>query len=217
MPPAAPSEPSPPLRPDIARCGGEWPAALIADEIEAGRLRALIVARRQPAHRASGAAARAAAALEQIDALVVLDVQHNGTTELATHVFACAGQLERADVLPLELNANAVYQHYTEPVVPPRDDRPPMWQTLARIGSGIGLDVLGSGTDPLTVTTDDMLARLARGERARSGCARRAASPSRAGPVYDWVGSRLPNGRWNLAPQPLVAQLAALGRRRRSC
>ena len=210
LPPAAPSEPSPPSRPDIARSGGEWPAALIADEIEAGRLRALIVAGANLLTALPGAAAPHRRPRSRSTPSSCSTCNTTARPSSATHVFACAGQLERADVLPLELNANAVYQHYTEPVVPPRDDRPPMWQTIARIGSGIGLDVIGSGTDPLTVTTDDMLARLARGsalERLRAA----GDVAIEGGPAYDWVGSRLPKGRWDLAPQPLVAQLAALG------
>jgi anaerobic selenocysteine-containing dehydrogenase len=208
LPRAAAPEPSPPSRPDIARCGGEWPATLIPDEIAAGRLRALVVlgsnlvtALPQPA--------RVQAALEAIDTLVVLDVVDNGTTDAATHVFACAGQFERADVLPLELNANAVYQHYTDAVVTPRADRPPMWQTLGRIAAGLGLDALGGGVDPIDTTTEAMLTRMSRGDAlARLRDAGGIAIES--GPVYDWVRSRIPAGRWNLAPAVLLEQLDLL-------
>jgi anaerobic selenocysteine-containing dehydrogenase len=207
LPEAAPSAPSAMSRPDIARCGGEWPASVIPDEIEAGRLRALIGLGANLITAVPGPE-RMARALADIDVLIVLDVQRNSTSDLATHVFACAGQLERPDVLPLELNANAVYQHYSEPVVTPRDDRPPMWQTMARIGAGVGLDVLG-GVDPLATTTDEMLARMARGTALAD---LRAAGGLRveSGPVYGWVRSRLPFGRWDLAPERLVAQLEAL-------
>ena len=206
LPRAAPTEPRSAVRPDIARCGGEWPAALIPDEIEAGRLRALVVMGANLI-TALPEPERVAAALAAIDVLVVIDVVHNDTSDLATHVFASAGQLERPDVLSLEPNANVMYQQYTEPAVPPRADRPPMWQTLGRISAGIGLDALGGGDDPLALTPDAMFARLARGDGVE---VLRAAGGFHAEPAprYGWVFPRLPAGTWQLAPGRLVAQLA---------
>ena len=142
---------------------GEWPAALIADEIESGRLRALVVLGANLL-TALPEPARLGPALAALDALIVLDVVHNDTSDLATHVFSCAGQLERPDVISLEPNAAFRYQQYTDAVVAERDDRPPMWQTLARIGAGIGLDVLGDGADPRSVSPDEMFRRFARGD-----------------------------------------------------
>jgi anaerobic selenocysteine-containing dehydrogenase len=208
LPAAAPTEPRSAARPDVARCAGEWPAALIPDEIESGRLRALIVVGSNLI-TALPDPERLTRAFEAIDALVVIEIQRTATTELATHVFACADQLERPDVLPMEMNANVVYQQYSQAVVPPRDDRPPLWQTLARIGTGVDLDVLGGNTDPLSVTTDDVLTRMARGTaladlRARGGL------HVESGPVYGWIKQRLPFGCWNLAPDQLLDQLSAL-------
>jgi len=206
LPRAASTEPRSAARPDVARCGGEWPAALIPDEIEAGRLRALVVLGANLI-TALPEPERVAAALAAIDVLVVIDVVHNDTSDLATHVFASAGQLERPDVISLEPNANVMYQQFTEPAVPPRADRPPMWQTLGRIGAGIGLDVLGGGDDPLSLSSDDMFARLARGDGIQ---ALRAAGGFHVEPApqYGWVFPRLPAGSWQLAPERLVAQLA---------
>jgi anaerobic selenocysteine-containing dehydrogenase len=181
---------------------------LIPDEIEAGRLRALVVLGANLI-TALPEPERVARALAAIDVLVVIDVVHNDTSELGTHVFASAGQLERPDVISLEPNANVMYQQYTEPVVVPRADRPPMWQTLARIAAGIGLDALGGseGADPLATTSDEMFARFARGDGVE---VLRAAGGFHVepGPRYGWVASRLPTGSWQLAPDRLVAQLA---------
>jgi anaerobic selenocysteine-containing dehydrogenase len=209
LPRTAAIEPPSPARPDVARCGGEWPAALISDEIESGRLRALVVLGANLT-TALPDPARLAPALERIDALVVVDVQHTPTTDRATHVFASAGQLERPDVISLEPNASVMYQHWTDAVVTPSDDRPPMWRTLARIAAGLGHDLLGTSEapgDPMHTTSEEMFARLARGDgvaalRAGGGL---VVEP---GPRYGWVQSRLPFGRWNLAPRRLVAQLA---------
>ena len=211
LPRAAPIEPSSPARPDVARCGGEWPASLISDEIEAGRLRALIVLGGNLL-TATPDPDRLAAALAKIDVLVALDVVHNGTTELATHVFATAGQLERPDVISLEPNAAFRYQHYTDAVLPALSERPPMWRTLARIGTGLGLEVLtgrDGPLDPETATPDDVFALLAKGagviELRETG-----GIHVEGGPLHGWVRRRLPFGRWNLAPQRLIDQLAAV-------
>jgi anaerobic selenocysteine-containing dehydrogenase len=211
LPSAAPIAPASPARPDVARCGGEWPAALIVDEIESGRLRALVVLGANLL-TALPEPERLAEALARIDALVVLDVVSNATTELATHVFACAGQLERPDVISLETNASARYQQYTDAVVAPRPERPPMWETLVRIGAGIGLDVLAGRqtvVESTSVTPDQMFERLARG----AGVAELRAAGGihvEGGPLYDWVRPRLPHGRWDLAPVRLADQLSAL-------
>jgi formylmethanofuran dehydrogenase subunit D len=134
-------------------------------------------------------------------------VQRTPTSDIGTHVFACADQLERSDILPLEINANAVYQQYTDAVVDAPSSKPPMWRTLCNIGRGIGLDMLGSDADPDAVSTETMLDRLSRGV---------SLAPLReveevyveAPGAFGWVQSRLPLGRWDLAPGALVEQLA---------
>jgi anaerobic selenocysteine-containing dehydrogenase len=208
LPPVGQPAPGPPSRPDIARCGGEWPASLIPDEIEAGRLRALFVLGGNLI-TALPNPERVERALRNIDALVVLDVQRTATTDVASHVFACADQLERPDTLPLELNANAVYQQYTDAVVAAPATRPPMWRTIGNIARGLGLDLLGSGADPDTVPTETVLARIARSvplETLRQSDDVYIEAPA----AYGWVTPRLPLGKWNLAPEPLVDQLASM-------
>jgi anaerobic selenocysteine-containing dehydrogenase len=207
LPAVGPPAPGCPTRPDIPPCGGEWPASLIPDEIEAGRLRALIVVGGNLV-TALPDTERVVRALGAIDVLVGLDIQHTPTTDLATHVFACADQLERPDVLPLEMHASALYQQYTDAVVTPPPRRPPLWRTLCHIARGVGLDMLGHDADPDDVTNEDMLARLARRfplEELRGGGVR-----TEAPAVYGWVQPRLPLGRWELAPSPLVEQLATV-------
>jgi anaerobic selenocysteine-containing dehydrogenase len=209
LPPVGPPAPGPPSRPDIPRSGGEWPASLIPDEIEAGRLRALFVMGGSLITSLPNTE-RVERALRAIDALVVLDVQRTATTDVATHVFACADQLERPDTLPLELNASAVYQQYTDAVVAAPASRPPMWRTVCNIARGLGLDLLGSGAEPDSVDTERILARIARGvplATLRESNDVYIESPA----AYGWVTSRLPLGKWNLAPQPLVDQLATIG------
>ena len=66
--------------------------------------------------------------LTSVDVLAVLDVQHTETTALATHLLPVAGQLERAD-LPVFLDASypVPFTQYGQRVVPPAEDRRPMW------------------------------------------------------------------------------------------
>jgi len=208
LPAAATSGAGSPTRPDIPRCGGEWPASLIPDEIEAGRLRALVVVGANLLASLPDAL-RVKRALQAIDALVVLDVQHTATTDVATHVFACADQVERPDILPLEMNANAIYQQYTDALVEAPTGRPPMWRTLAKIAAGIGLDLLGGGAEPDSVSEDAMLTRLARGfplEQLRG----HDDIYLKADSSFGWVQSRLPLGQWDLAPEAFVRQLRTL-------
>ena len=74
------------------------------------------------------------------------------------------------------------------------------------------MDVLASGTTADTVTDDELLAVLA--DRSRVSFADLQASPTAIvadTAAFGWVEERLlPEGRWRIAPEPLVAQLAEL-------
>ena len=201
-------EPSgPPSMPGVARMNDEWPAALIPAEIEAGRLRALIVLGGNPA-LALPDQERVAAAFRSLDVLVVLDIGPTATTDLATHAFGCADQLERPDLTALDMFTNVLATQYTDAVVEASEGRPPMWRMLCLIGQRLGLDVLGKGADAAVTPTDTILGRLARGTDIDE--LRRADGPViDADAVHGWIGSRLPHA-WDLAPAPLVAQLDEL-------
>ncbi len=124
----------------------------------------------------------------------MLDVIQTDTTLLASHGFACEGQLERPDLLALDLYAPAVYSQYTDRVVDPTPGREPAWRVLAELARGVGLDALGRDGDPSIATTDDLLDRVARS----NGLDALRANGGGPGPVaramYDWPGQRLPNG-----------------------
>ena len=89
--------PSAASRPDLPRVAGQLPAVALADEIEAGHLRVLVVTGGNPL-TAFPEPERLRAALARLDALVVVDVAENELTDLATHVLPATGQLERADL-----------------------------------------------------------------------------------------------------------------------
>jgi anaerobic selenocysteine-containing dehydrogenase len=199
----------PPSRPELPRRFGEWPCAALVSEIEAGNVRTLFVVGGNPA-TAFPDTDRTRAALASLDALVVVDVLPTETTELATHVLPAVGALERADV-PWLLDGYqlAVATQFTPAMVPPVAERWPVWRMFAALGERLGLDVLGGGQTAASATDESLLRPLA--ERSRGGAETVFAARSGvvdSGAVFGWMRGMLPGGRWQLAPAPLVAQLA---------
>ena len=202
----------PASRPELPGRWGEYPCAAMADEIEAGNLRALFVVGGNPI-TSLPEVERLTSAFGQLDVLVVSDVVHTDTTALATHVLPCAGQLERSD-LPhyIDQFQPVVATQYAPAVFPPQAERKPMWWQFAKLAERLGIDVLAPGTTADSVTDDELLAVLA--NRSRATFAELQESPTAVvadtavfGWVEEWV---LPSGRWRIAPEPLVAQLAEI-------
>ncbi len=206
---AAPAGSGPPSRPELPRRFGEWPCAALISEIEAGNVHTLFVVGGNPA-TAFPDADRTRGALAALDTLAVIDVLPTETTELATHVLPAVDSLERADV-PWLLDAYqvAVATQFTPAMVPAVAERWPVWRIFAALGERLGLDVLGRGLTADTATDEALLRPLA--ERSRGGAETVFAARSgvvHSGAVFGWVRRMLPGGTWQLAPAPLVAQLA---------
>ncbi|MGE0796521.1 MAG: molybdopterin-dependent oxidoreductase, partial [Acidimicrobiia bacterium] len=199
-------KPGAPSRPDIPALLGEWPSALIPAEIESGRLRALVVIGGNPGI-ALPDAVRLRAAFEQLDVLVVVDLAETVTTEAATHVFAGADQLERPDIPSSDLFGSSLSSRWTDAVVAPHPERPEMWRLFARLAGRLGHDILEEGEDPDTVATEDLIARVR--PAVDIGALRDAGGVLVDAPaLHGWVQEHLPWGRWRLAPEQLVGQLA---------
>ncbi|MEW6470745.1 MAG: molybdopterin dinucleotide binding domain-containing protein [Actinomycetota bacterium] len=204
--------PGPRSRPELPGRWAELPCAAMADEIEAGNLRALFVLGGNPL-TAFPQPERLAAAFRRLDVLAVADVVRTEVTALASHTFACAGQLERADLPGLaDTFQMAVAAQYTPAVVAPAAGRKPMWWPFAELGRRLDLDLLPAGLTPESCTDDDLLAVLA--DRSAASFAELKASPTvlvASEGAFGWVARNLlPEGRWRLAPPPLVEALAAL-------
>jgi anaerobic selenocysteine-containing dehydrogenase len=205
-------DPGPPSRPELPRRWGEYPCAGMADEIEAGNLRALFVVGGNPV-TSLPETARLREAFAKLDVLAVFDVVRTDTTALATHLLPCAGQLERAD-LPHNTDQfqAAVATQYTPAMVPPGGERKPMWWPFAKLGERFDMELLPEGLTAETCTDDDLLAELAARSKASFDDLREAPTGvvSKEA-VFGWVTEQvLPEGRWRLAPAPLVEQLATL-------
>ena len=197
----------PPSRPGVLPLLGEWPAALIPEEIESGRLRALIVVGANPA-MALPDADRLNRALDQLDVLLAIDVAPSETTAIATHAFGCADQLERPDVPSLDLFGGALFTQWTDAVVPANPERPEMWRIFAKLAERLGHSILESGEDPDLLSTETLITRTRKGidiEALRRGGGFLYEAPA----VYGWAQPRLPHGKWDLAPALLAEQLAS--------
>lgn len=199
-------KPGPRSRPEMPVWGDEYPCAALADEVEAGNLRVLVVFGGNPVS-AFPNTERTRAALAGLDALIVLDVVDTDTTALATHLLPTTGQLERAD-LPYyydQFNLDCSTQ-FSPAFVSPVGEARSMWWIAARLA-----DDLGVGFLPAPLTTDstdvDVLATI--GGRAAVPFERiRHDGYVADAPVFGWVHDRvLPEGRWRLAPSELVAQM----------
>ena len=209
---SAPAQGYPTSRPDLPRRLNEQPSAAIVDEIEGGNLRALLVLGGNPV-TALPQTERVMTALAALDVLIVADVVRTETTALATHVLACAGQLERAD-LPVTLDATypAVASQYTAAVVPLGADRRPLWWIAAAIGERLGLQVLPIGRSVDDCSDEIVLAYAARGARVPFEVLRDAPGCVIVGPTETgWVRRVVAShGGFDAAPAALVTQLAGL-------
>ena len=187
---------------------GQIPAVALVDEIEAGNIRALFVTGGNPLN-AFPQPRRLEAALKTLEVLAVVDVADNPLTTLATHVLPATGQLERADITLAELTALRSGIQSTAPVVERVAERRPVWWMFAALNRAMRHAPAG-GPDPVDLGDEDYL----RGVLARAPLA--ADDVFEAGPrgietpaEHGWVHSELlPEGRWSIAPPPLLARLS---------
>lgn len=130
-------------RPDVPRLvTGEMPCSVLADEIEAGALRALVVRLGNPALAIPGND-RLRTALAGLDLLVALDVVPTATTELASHILPIADHFERGDAVTGYLQATP-FLRWAPAVVEPLGERRPQWWVFAELSRRLGLPLFGS-------------------------------------------------------------------------
>lgn len=206
LPPDALFGPGPGSRPDTQAFLGEWPCAVLPDEIDAGNIRGFlnlggsILASFPDRHALEPA-------LRSLEVLVSTDIVANPTTAISTHVLPTKDQLERPDVTLWDFLTPRVSAQYTPSVVEPVGDRRSAWWVLAEIGGRLGHDL----ADP-DATDEEMLAKTMAGARRSFGEV--AATGYAEEPLElpaAWVEQYLDrSGGWRLAPQLLVDQLAEL-------
>jgi anaerobic selenocysteine-containing dehydrogenase len=185
----------PASRPDLASLFGEYPCAALADEIESGNVRALVVFGGDPLTSLPDAG-RLERAFRQLDVLAVVDVVEAATVQAATHVLSVAGQFERDDLTYFtERFSPVIAAQRTAPVLSPAADRRTA-EWVFRSSS----ERLGFAVKP------DRLADLAAKHESLATVGAFVNDPPR---IRGWVHDNvLPDGKWRLNPTDLVEQLA---------
>ncbi len=199
--------PGPRSHPEIPRMANQYPSAVMAEEIEGGHLRALLVTGGNPL-TAFPQPGRLRQAFDQLDVLAVWDLVRSATAERATHLFPCPDPLERADlVVPIHLSM--VFAQYTSPVVPARAGRRPMWWSLAKVAEGMGLSILPGDVAADACSDEGVFASMVAGTPVSWEALLEAKGRPLRFPRQDrWVEQTvLPEGRWDLAPTLLMERL----------
>ncbi|MFV3074156.1 molybdopterin-containing oxidoreductase family protein [Niveispirillum fermenti] len=196
--------PGPASRPDLPSRLGEYPCAALADEIEAGNLKALFIIAGNPV-LALPDTGRLLAAFAKLDLLVVVEMMETATTAEATHLLPGTGQLEMSDITLWDFLNPLEYARYAERVVEPVAGRRPLWWMLREIGRRIGVD---SGVPDTVVHDDDVIRPMLPHARAGFDVIRQSPAAVVGGRTHGWVAPHLPGGRWNLGPADLLAQVA---------
>ncbi|HEV2309900.1 MAG TPA: molybdopterin-dependent oxidoreductase, partial [Acidimicrobiia bacterium] len=209
LPPDALFGAGPSTRPGARAFLGEWPCAVLSDEIRAGTIRAVL---NLGGHLVTAFpdTNELIPALRSLDVLATLEIIANDTTALSTHVLPTKDQLERSDVTLWDFLMPRVAGQYTPPVVTPVGDRQSTWWILGELARRLGHElslVAGDALDDETV-----LGRLAAGARCSYDelvAARWVEAPHEL--PARWVDRHLERlGGWQLAPPVLVEQLARL-------
>lgn len=193
------AKPGPPSRPELRSVIGQYPCVAMADEIEAGNLRSLVVGGGNPLS-AFPDRERTRAALASLEVLAVVDVAESELTGLATHVLPATGQLERGDLTLAEHVSVRSGMAYTPPVVAPVAERKPVWWIFGELARRTGRDVTWGAT-----TDEEYLVRIAGADVV-------AAGPHGVDVAHEfgWVADELlPEGRWRIAPLELLDRLRA--------
>lgn len=205
----SPARAGAPSRPELPRVAGQLPAVALVDEIEAGRLRALVVTGGNPIS-AFPETERVRAALASLDVLAVVDVLDNELTALATHVLPATGQLERSDLTLAEhVSIRSGIQH-TPAVVGAVGQRRPTWWILASLATRLGGRLFGDA-DPDLLTDDTVLSGLLAHAPVDAATVFGAGPHGLDVPVeYGWVReTMLADGVWRIAPSTLLDRLRA--------
>jgi anaerobic selenocysteine-containing dehydrogenase len=187
---------------------GEWPCAVLADEIRAGNIRAVL---NLGGHLVTAFpdANALVPALRSLDVLATIEIIANDTA-LSTHVLPTKDQLERSDVTLWDFLIPRVAAQHTPAIVEPVGDRRSTWWVLAELGRRLGHDI--APTDGEQANDDARLATIAAGGRCTFD---ELAGHGWVEDDYElpapWVERHLDRlGGWRLAPQLLVDQLATL-------
>jgi anaerobic selenocysteine-containing dehydrogenase len=197
-------------RPELRHWIGQDACVALVDDIDAGNIRALVVAGASPITAFPNPAATRAA-LGRLDALAVVDVNETELTRAASHVLAATDQLERADIPMHEHVALRGGTCYSAAVVAPRHERRPVWWQFAQLARRMtGNDLFGA--DPDELDDNAVLAMLAARSPTPFDTIRESGPRGvTVTPDVGWVrDALLDGGPWRIAPAALVERLGTL-------
>ena len=200
---------SPTTRPDVKGIYGDWPCAVLPDEIDAGNIRAFFNFGGQML-RSFPDARRLEASLRSLDLLVDTDILENETSALSTHILPTKAAIERPELTRWDTLNWTVSLQYSPALMPPMGERRSAWWAIAEIMRRAGLPVPdyvpASDADP--ATDDFMLSTLMPHARCsfEELRAKRYVEVPRELPA-PWVEAHFERiGGWRLAPAEIVAQ-----------
>ena len=186
----------------LRRVAGNLPANLLAEHIESGKVKALIVMAGNPLLSVGGGP-RLRRAFEMLELCVVIDIYPSATAELADYALPATDWLERADLNALSLGFQPKpFVQHTEAVVEPKFERQPEWWILASLAERLGLPlpVKPDGTG-LNARHDRQLAAagLSR-ERLRQSASGTEVLPPPTPQALFEIGVQNPGGRIDCCP-----------------
>ncbi len=204
--------PRPGSRPEMKRIGGDIPESLMADEIEHGPLRGLLLVGASPL-TAVPDPDRLKRALGTLEVFAVGDIIPTPLTEMANHVFPLTNQLERVDLWTVNEVIGPAYPQLLRPVVEAPFERRSSVHLFAQMAKRLGAQqMVTGGLDPDGLSDEDVLENWM--GRARHSIEQlRAAIPY--GIAYDrkvpWALEKaVPDGKWRIAPEVLLRRLSEL-------
>lgn len=201
--------PGPNLRPDVRGVYGDWPAAVLPLEIEAGNIRALMnfggsLLRSFPDTNALKAA------LPKLELNVITEIVENELTPLCTHVLPTKDAVERPELTRWDTLAWNLSLQYTPALVEPMGQRRSAWWVISQIMKRAGLPVPGhvpdddreEGADDFMLSSLMPLARCSFEELKEK---RYVEFPLEF--PAPWVDAHIERiGGWQLAPEEILAQ-----------
>ena len=141
---------------EMRKIAGSLPGNLLADHIEAGLVKGLVVMSGNPILSMAGEA-RLKAAFSQLELLVVVDIYPNATSMFADYILPATDWLERPDMNALSLGFQPEpYVQVVEAVVEPKFERKPEWWIFASLQKELGMNSILDSTDENGDVVDPM-------------------------------------------------------------
>jgi len=128
------------VRPDVKGICGDWPCAVLPEEIEQGFMHAFFnfgghIFRSFPDRNALEKA------LPKLDLLVSTEIQHNELSNYCTHILPTKSTVERNEFTRWDTLNWSVSLQYSEALVKPQGDRRSAWWAIAQIMRAADLPV----------------------------------------------------------------------------